>query len=214
MCAPRTCLPPPKKIGSRLRARYVRSAHMFAQTKSDPSNSKIIGSRFALAMCATRTCLPPHNQSLPPILPPHFLKPGAATACVETSNWIQVHDILCTVDIYAINFYWLLQCVRVGFIQYLVSLIKVECIKLHNMHNDTCTCMCLIWILMYLAIMRSFSHIMKIKFKHFTIWRAIYIILVAIFQSMTTVFNTHEVFGLHVHFKRINWNNVIFLADI
>ena len=26
MCAPRTCLPPKKKIGSRLRARYVRSA--------------------------------------------------------------------------------------------------------------------------------------------------------------------------------------------
>ena len=50
MCAPRTCLPPqkksarayalarcapriclPQKIGSRLRARYVRSAHMFAR---------------------------------------------------------------------------------------------------------------------------------------------------------------------------------------
>ena len=38
MCAPRTCLPkkksdpsnPKKKIGSRLRARYVRYAHMFA----------------------------------------------------------------------------------------------------------------------------------------------------------------------------------------
>ena len=38
MCAPRTCLPPPKKIGLRLRARYVRSAHMFAPKKSDPSN--------------------------------------------------------------------------------------------------------------------------------------------------------------------------------
>ena len=54
MCAPRTCLPPkknrlaltrslcafrahvcpPKKIGSRLRARYVRSAHMFAPKKN------------------------------------------------------------------------------------------------------------------------------------------------------------------------------------
>ena len=33
MCAPRTCLPP-KKIGSRLRARYVRSAHMFAPQKN------------------------------------------------------------------------------------------------------------------------------------------------------------------------------------
>ena len=39
MCAPRTCLPPPKKIGSRLRARYVRSAHMFAPQKK-------IGSRL------------------------------------------------------------------------------------------------------------------------------------------------------------------------
>ena len=63
MCAPRTCLPP-KKIGSRLRARYVRSAHMFAPKKIGPQQFKKIGSRFALAMCATRTCLPPHNQSL------------------------------------------------------------------------------------------------------------------------------------------------------
>ena len=69
----------PPKIGSRLRARYVRSAHMFAQKKSDPQQFKKIDSRFALAMCATRTCLPPHNQSLPPFLPPHFLNPGAAT---------------------------------------------------------------------------------------------------------------------------------------
>ena len=52
---------------------------MFAQKKSDPSNSKKIGSRFALPMCATPTCLPPHNQSLPPSCPPHFLNPGAAT---------------------------------------------------------------------------------------------------------------------------------------
>ena len=29
---------PQKKIGSRLRARYVRYAHMFAQKNSDPSN--------------------------------------------------------------------------------------------------------------------------------------------------------------------------------
>ena len=72
MCAPRTCLPPPKKIGSRLRARYVRSAHMFAPKKIGPQQFKKIGSRFALAMCATRTCLPPHNQSLPLLAPPLF----------------------------------------------------------------------------------------------------------------------------------------------
>ena len=64
MCAPRTCLPPQKKIGSRLRARYVRSAHMFAQKKSDPSNSK-------KSARASRS-LPPHNQSLPPSCPPTF----------------------------------------------------------------------------------------------------------------------------------------------
>ena len=62
----------PPKIGSRLRARYVRSAHMFAQKKIGPQQFKKIGSRFALAMCATRTCLPPHNQSLPPSCPPTF----------------------------------------------------------------------------------------------------------------------------------------------
>ena len=42
----------PPKIGSRLRARYVRSAHMFAQKKSDPSNSK-----------KSRTCLPKKNRT-------------------------------------------------------------------------------------------------------------------------------------------------------
>ena len=93
LCALRAhvCLPK-KKIGSRLRARYVRSAHMFApqknrlaltrslcalrahvaQKKIGPQQFKKIGSRFALAMCATRTCLPPHNQSLPPSCPPTF----------------------------------------------------------------------------------------------------------------------------------------------
>ena len=40
----------PPKIGSRLRARYVRSAHMFAKKKIGPQQFKKIGSRFALAM--------------------------------------------------------------------------------------------------------------------------------------------------------------------
>ena len=69
---------PHPKIGSRLRARYVRSAHMFAPPKKNwlaltrslsalrayvcpkkigPQQFKKIGSRFALAMCKTRTCL-------------------------------------------------------------------------------------------------------------------------------------------------------------
>ena len=43
----------PPKIGSRLRARYVRSAHMFASQKKKSARA------YALAMCAPRTCLPP-----------------------------------------------------------------------------------------------------------------------------------------------------------
>ena len=94
MCAPRTCLPPPKKIGSRLRARYVRSdahvcppkkkigsrlraryvrsAHMLPKKNRTPAIQK---NRLALRAryeCATRTCLPPHNRSLPPSCPPTF----------------------------------------------------------------------------------------------------------------------------------------------
>ena len=82
----------PKKIGSRLRARYVRSAHMFApQKKNRLALTRSLGAlrayvfpkksarAYALAMCAPRTCLPPHNISLPPSCPPHFLNPGAAT---------------------------------------------------------------------------------------------------------------------------------------
>ena len=50
----------PQKIGSRLRARYVRSAHMFAQKKSDPSNSKK-SARASRSLCALRAhvCPPP-----------------------------------------------------------------------------------------------------------------------------------------------------------
>ena len=80
MCAPRTCLPPPpkKKIGSRLRARYVRSAHMFAQKKSDPSNSKK-SARASRSLCALRAHVCPPIINRCPLLAPHFLNPGAAT---------------------------------------------------------------------------------------------------------------------------------------
>ena len=99
----------PPKIGSRLRARYVRSAHMFAPPKKSarayalamcaprtclpkkkigPQQFKKIGSRFALAMCATRTCLPPHNQSLPPSCPPTFkiLVPPLCAWCARSTG--------------------------------------------------------------------------------------------------------------------------------
>ena len=46
----------PPKIGSRLRARYVRSAHMFAPKKKSAR-------AYALAMCAPRTCLPKKNRT-------------------------------------------------------------------------------------------------------------------------------------------------------
>ena len=46
----------PKKIGSRLRARYVRSAHMFAPQKKSAR-------AYALAMCAERTLLPKKNRT-------------------------------------------------------------------------------------------------------------------------------------------------------
>ena len=83
----------PPKIGSRLRARYVRSAHMFAPPKKNrlaltrslfalrayvcpkkigPQQFKKIGSRFALAMCATRKCLPPIINRCPLLAPPLF----------------------------------------------------------------------------------------------------------------------------------------------
>ena len=72
MCAPRTCLPPPKKIGSRLRARYVRSAHMFAQKKSDPSNSKK-SARASRSLCALRAHVgPPIINRCPLLAPPLF----------------------------------------------------------------------------------------------------------------------------------------------
>ena len=45
-----------KKIGSRLRARYVRSAHMFAPQKKSAR-------AYALARCAPRICLPKKNGS-------------------------------------------------------------------------------------------------------------------------------------------------------
>ena len=71
MCAPRTCLPP-KKIGSRLRARYVRSAHMFAQKKSDPSNSKK-SARASRSLCALRAHVcPPIINRCPLLAPPLF----------------------------------------------------------------------------------------------------------------------------------------------
>ena len=72
MCAPRTCLPPQKKIGSRLRARYVRSAHMFAPKKSDPSNSKK-SARASRSLCALRAHVcPPIINRCPLLAPPLF----------------------------------------------------------------------------------------------------------------------------------------------
>ena len=47
----------PPKIGSRLRARYVRSAHMFASTKKSAR-------AYALAMCAPRTCFAQQKNRL------------------------------------------------------------------------------------------------------------------------------------------------------
>ena len=70
MCAPAHMFAPPKKSARSLRARYVRSAHMFAQNKSDPSNSKKIGSRFALAIRA-HVC-PPIINRCPLLAPPLF----------------------------------------------------------------------------------------------------------------------------------------------
>ena len=63
---------PPKKIGSRLRARYVRSAHMFAQKKSDPSNSKK-SARASRSLCALRAHVcPPIINRCPLLAPPLF----------------------------------------------------------------------------------------------------------------------------------------------
>ena len=71
MCAPRTCLPPKKKIGSRLRARYVRSAH--AQKKSDPSNSKK-SARASRSLCALRAHVCPPIINRCPLLAPLLFK--------------------------------------------------------------------------------------------------------------------------------------------
>ena len=97
MCAPRTCLPPPppkkigfcppKKIGSRLRARYVRSAHMFAQKKSDPSNSN------------AHVC-PPIINRCPLLAPPpplfkswcrHWLRPSKKPQGASIPQWSILH---------------------------------------------------------------------------------------------------------------------------
>ena len=59
----------PPKIGSRLRARYVRSAHMFAPPKNRNVCPQKIGPQ-QFKKIGSRTCLPPHNQSLPPSCPP------------------------------------------------------------------------------------------------------------------------------------------------
>ena len=72
----------PPKIGSRLRARYVRSAHMFAQKKS-----------------GTRTCLPPHNQSLPPSCPPTF-----KSWCRHCLSYIKLKLWILTIDSFRIVF--------------------------------------------------------------------------------------------------------------
>ena len=62
----------PPKIGSRLRARYVRSAHMFAQKKSDPSNSKK-SARASRSLCALRAHVcPPIINRCPLLAPPLF----------------------------------------------------------------------------------------------------------------------------------------------
>ena len=74
LCALRAhvCPPPQKKIGSRLRARYVRSAHMFAQKKSDPSNSKK-SARASRSLCALRAHVcPPIINRCPLLAPPLF----------------------------------------------------------------------------------------------------------------------------------------------
>ena len=57
----------PPKIGSRLRARYVRSAHMFA-----PPQKKIASRLSARYVRLRAHVCPPHNQSLPPSCPPTF----------------------------------------------------------------------------------------------------------------------------------------------
>ena len=72
LCALRAHVCPPKKIGSRLRARYVRSAHMFAQKKSDPSNSKK-SARASRSLCALRAHVcPPIINRCPLLAPPLF----------------------------------------------------------------------------------------------------------------------------------------------
>ena len=85
----------PPKIGSRLRARYVRSAHMFAPPKKIGSRLRARyicalrahvcpkknrtpaiqkkSARASRSLCALRAHVcPPHNQSLPPSCPPTF----------------------------------------------------------------------------------------------------------------------------------------------
>ena len=81
-----------------LRASYVRSAHMYCPKKIGIALRK-------LAMCATRTCSPPHNQSLPPIKAPHFLNPGAATAHKAKDKFDALRNCLsfnCSFDIYIV----------------------------------------------------------------------------------------------------------------
>ena len=53
---PRAHVCPPKKSALPLRARHVRSAHMFAPPKKSAR-------AYALAMCAPRTCLPKKNRT-------------------------------------------------------------------------------------------------------------------------------------------------------
>ena len=85
---------PPKKIGSRLRARYVRSAHMFAQKKSDPSNSKK-SARASHSLCALRAHVcPPIINRCPLLAPPLF------------KSWCR----------HCLDIYLILACVNVGLL--------------------------------------------------------------------------------------------------